>query len=121
MRRRSSAARSSDLTHDHPISFTYDAALATLKGSTLNDPTTALVDNGTTGALVILRAGTVASKTIATQMLFTKPGAGVQNQLECASCHEPHLQGVVTSAASNYPFLIKSNQNSNLCLTCHNK
>ncbi len=110
-----------DLTNDHPISFTYDAALATLKGSTLNDPTTALVDNGTTGALVILRAGTVASKTIATQMLFTKPGAGVQNQLECASCHEPHLQGVVTSAASNYPFLIKSNQNSNLCLTCHNK
>ena len=116
-----SADLGTDLTNDHPISFTFDAALATLKGSTLRDPTTALSDNGTTGALVILRAGTVASKTIATQMLFTKPGAGVQNQLECASCHEPHMQGDVASAASNYPFLIKSNQNSNLCLTCHNK
>jgi len=116
-----SATIGTDLTNDHPISFTYDAALATLKGTTLNDPTTALVDNGTSGALVILRAGTVASKTIATQMLFNKPGTTVQNQLECASCHEPHLQGVVADATSNYPFLIKSNQKSNLCLTCHNK
>ena len=116
-----SADIGTDLTNDHPISFTFDAALATLKGSTLRDPTTALTNVGTTGALVILRAGTTAANTIATQMLFTKPGAAVQNQLECASCHEPHIQGVVTSAASNYPFLIKSNQNSNLCLTCHNK
>lgn len=116
-----SADLGTDLTNDHPISFTFDTALATLKGVTLRDPSTALVDNGTSGALVILRAGTTGSQTIATQMLFTKPGAGVQNQLECASCHEPHMQGVVTSAASNYPFLIKSNQNSNLCLTCHNK
>ncbi len=116
-----SATIGTDLTNDHPISFTYDAALATLKGTTLNDPTTALTNVGTTGALVILRAGTLASNTIATQMLFNKPGTFVQNQLECASCHEPHQQGIVTSAASNYPFLIKSNQNSNLCLTCHNK
>jgi len=116
-----SATIGTDLTNDHPISFTFDAALATLKGTTLRDPTTALTNVGTTGALVILRAGTVAANTIATQMLFTKPGAAVQNQLECASCHEPHMQGTVTSAASNYPFLIKSNQNSNLCLTCHNK
>ena len=62
----------------------------------------------------------MASNTIATQMLFNKPGTTVQNQLECASCHEPHMQGDLT-LASNYPFLIKSNQNSNLCLTCHNK
>ncbi len=115
-----SATIGTDLTNDHPISFTFDAALATLKGSTLRDPTTALTNVGTTGALVILRAGNVAANTISSQMLFTKNGAGVQNQLECASCHEPHMQGDLT-AASNYPFLIKSNQNSNLCLTCHNK
>lgn len=115
-----SATIGTDLTNDHPVSFTYDAALATLKGTTLNDPTVAVTNAGTTGALVILRAGTVASNTIATQMLFNKPGTTVQNQLECASCHEPHMQGDLT-LASNYPFLIKSNQNSNLCLTCHNK
>lgn len=113
-----------DLTNDHPISFTYDAALATLKGSTLNDPTTTTTGTGTTGPLVIYRAGLPASggtDTIAAQMLFTKTGAGVPNQLECASCHEPHMHGDSAVATSNFPFLIKSNQNSNLCLTCHNK
>ncbi len=109
-----------DLTNDHPISFTYDAALATLKGTTLNDPTTTATNAGTTGALVILRAGTVAPNTIAAQMLFGGGGA-VPTQLECASCHEPHMQGDMSLATSNYPFLIKSNKGSNLCLTCHNK
>ena len=54
-------------------------------------------------------------------MLFTKPGAGTPDQLECASCHEPHMHGDSANAAGNFPFLIKSNQNSQLCLTCHNK
>ncbi len=119
----SSADLGTDLTNDHPISFTYNAALVTLKGTTLRDPTTNAPTAG--GAdLVIYRAGSVAAggpNTISGQMLFTKPGAGVADQLECASCHEPHMQGDLASATSNYPFLIKSNQNSYLCLTCHNK
>ncbi len=110
-----------DLTNDHPISFTYDTALATLKGATLRDPAAASSSDGNgTGNLVIYRAGGTTGS-IATQMLFVNPGANKTNQLECASCHEPHMQGDLASAASNYPFLIKSNQNSNLCLTCHNK
>lgn len=116
-----------DLTNDHPISFTFDAALYTLKGGAsaggLKDPAaTGGEDFGS--ALVIYRAGAPASggpNTIAGQMLFTKPGAGVADQVECASCHEPHMQGLNTDPAGNFPFLIKSNQNSNLCLTCHNK
>ena len=116
-----SANLTTDLTNDHPISFTYDAALASLKGITLNDPTITPTNTGTTGALVILRAGNLGpNNTIAAQMLFTKVGASAATQLECASCHEPHMQGDLT-AASNYPFLIKSNQGSKLCLTCHNK
>ncbi len=118
-----SADLGTDLTNDHPISFTYNAALVTLKGTTLRDPTTNAPTAG--GAdLVIYRAGSVAAggpNTISAQMLFTKPGAALPDQLECASCHEPHMQGAVGTAASNYPFLIKSNQNSYLCLTCHNK
>lgn len=113
-----------DLTNDHPISFTYNAALAALKGTTLNDPTTTTTNSGTTGNLVIYRAGDPANggvNTISAQMLFTKPGAGTPNQLECASCHEPHAHGDSAVATSNFPFLIKSNLNSNLCLTCHNK
>ena len=112
-----------DLTNDHPISFTYNAALATLKGTTLANPTTTVTGNGG-GTLIIYRAGDIAqggTDTIAAQMLFTKPGAGTPDQLECASCHEPHMHGDSANAAGNFPFLIKSNQNSRLCLTCHNK
>lgn len=110
------------LTDDHPISFTFDTALVTLKGGAANpgglkDPTVAGgADFGNT--LVIYRGGTT-NKTIQAQMLFTE-GTKV-NQLECASCHEPHTHGVSSSLTSNFPFLIKSNQASNLCFTCHNK
>jgi len=36
------------------------------------------------------------------------------NRVECASCHDPH-------DPTYRPFLRKSNQNSDLCLTCHIK
>ncbi len=51
----------SDLSDDHPISFTYNSALATDDGE-LNDPATLISTN------ITLR----------------------NNQLECISCHDPH-------------------------------
>jgi hypothetical protein len=119
-----SANLGTDLTNDHPISFAYNAALVTLKGNTLRDPTTTAPSTGGPDDLIIYRAGAVAAggpNTIAGQMLFTKPGAGVPDQLECASCHEPHRHGDETNAHDNFPFLIKSNYGSELCLTCHAK
>ncbi len=118
-----------DLTNEHPVSFTYDSALATLKnaGTTggaggLNDPSSSHTTVNGTGALIIYRGGGAAGGTadsIAAQMLFTE--GGKTNQLECGSCHEPHIHGTSAVVGSNFPFLIKSNQNSYLCLTCHNK
>jgi predicted CXXCH cytochrome family protein len=87
----------SDLSNDHPISFTYDAALSTADGE-LFDPTVALSGLGST---------------IQNDMLF---GAG-GDQLECASCHDVHNNGA--SGVSN--FLLLDNDGSALCLTCHNK
>jgi len=55
-----------DLSNDHPISFTYDVALATADGG-LFDPTTQAALGGT----------------IQSEMLFN-------DQLECASCHDVH-------------------------------
>ncbi len=87
-----------DLSNDHPISFTYDTALATADGE-LHDPTT--TDSG-------------LGAQIDDDMLFGT------NQLECASCHDVH-DGDATA------FLIKPNtvatggSASGLCLTCHNK
>ncbi len=81
-----------DLSNDHPISFTYDATLATTDGG-LFDPTT--TNSGLGG-------------TIADDMLSG-------GKLQCSSCHDVHNGSGVAK------LLVKSNANSALCLTCHNK
>ena len=80
-----------DLSNDHPISFTYDDDLATTDGGLFPPSTT---DSGLGG-------------TIAADMLFA-------GELQCASCHDVHNAGI------DY-LLVKSNVGSALCLTCHNK
>ncbi|MEI8280659.1 MAG: cytochrome c3 family protein [Bacteroidota bacterium] len=84
-----------DLRNDHPISFTYDQALATADGK-LYDPTVAL-------------SGLAGGGTIAHDML--EGGTKVQ----CNSCHDPH------NGAGVPHLLIKTNSGSQLCFTCHNK
>lgn len=81
-----------DLTNDHPVSFVYNTALATLDGS-LKDPATATTSLG---------------GTIATDML------DINGKVQCPSCHEVHDQTI-------YRFGKISNAGSALCLTCHNK
>lgn len=81
-----------DLGNDHPISITYDSALATTDGE-LSDPTTALSDLGST---------------IEQDMLFS-------SMMECSSCHDVH------NSAGVPDLLVKANTGSALCLTCHLK
>ena len=80
-----------DLSNDHPISFTYDSALAAADGG-LADPAT---------------AGSGLGGTIDADMLFA-------GNMECASCHDVHDNNIA-------PFLRVSNAASAMCLTCHNK
>lgn len=82
-----------DLKNDHPVSFTYDAALSAADPG-LRNPTTA------TG---------VGTGTINATMLFS-------GKLQCASCHDVHNTSGFTSG-----LLKKSNAASALCLTCHAK
>jgi len=81
-----------DLSNDHPISFDYTTALATLDGG-LYDPATTNSGLGST---------------IANDMLFG-------NKMQCASCHDVHNKYGVSK------LLKMDNTNSQLCLTCHNK
>ena len=81
-----------NLGDDHPISFTYDAALASSDGG-LFDPTT--TPSGLGG-------------TITNTMLYG-------NKMQCASCHDVH------NGAGIDGLLRKTNLASGLCLTCHNK
>ena len=80
------------LNNDHPISFTYNTALATADGG-LHNPSTK--NSGLGG-------------TINSDLLYG-------GKMQCASCHDPHNKGNFTS------MLRLSNANSALCLTCHNK
>ncbi len=82
------------LINDHPISFTYDAALAGVDLE-LYDPTAQASGLG---------------GTIQNDLLFA-------NQMECGSCHDVH--NTVCPACTD--LLVKSNAGSALCLTCHNK
>ena len=88
-----------NLTNDHPISFTYDTALATADG-TLHNPASATTDLGGTIEADLL-FGTAGSKT-----------------MECASCHDVH-NGTTAMAAGN--LLRIDNAGSDLCMTCHDK
>jgi predicted CXXCH cytochrome family protein len=81
-----------DLSNDHPISFTYNTALSGTDGE-LFDPS---VDTTSLGG------------TIAADMLFS-------DNMECASCHDVH------NANGNTALLLIDNASSALCLTCHDK
>jgi len=83
-----------DLSNDHPISFTYSATLASTDGG-LYDPTTQT-------------SGITTSGTIENDML-------VSDKVECSSCHDVH------NSTGLDDLLVKSNAASALCLTCHNK
>lgn len=83
-----------DLTNDHPVSFTYDAALATADGE-IYDPTS--TNSGLGG-------------TISADLL-------IGGKMECASCHDVHN----TVAVNGTKLLVKTNAGSALCLTCHAK
>jgi predicted CXXCH cytochrome family protein len=82
----------SSLSNDHPISITYDAALATSDGG-LQNPATALSGLG----------GTIAANML------------VSGKMQCSSCHDVH------NSAGVAHLLLKSNSGSALCLTCHKK
>lgn len=97
------AYRGTNLADDHPISFTYDTALANADGE-LFDPAT--TPSGLGG-------------TIANDILFN-------DRVECSSCHDVHVsRGDGTCMACHFPnrdaSLRKDNTGSALCLTCHDK
>lgn len=73
-----------DLTNDHPIGFDY--SLSTAADSDFN-----------------------AAPTVAEVQLF-----GVDGNVECASCHDPH-------DTTYPPFLVTSNTASAICTACHTK
>ena len=94
-----------DLSNDHPIGITYNAALVALDPG-LTNPATTNVTIGFAGT----NTGTIAAK-----MLFGASNA----TLECASCHDVHNSASGTAVSSK--LLRVSNVSSALCRVCHAK
>lgn len=115
-----------DLHTTHPVSFTYDSALAALDGG-LEDPAVYTIGSPKTNLTVSVApvpaswSGTsLSGKTIKDAMLF---GAG-KDQMECSSCHDVHkLEG--SSPSSGILVRVSGNdatgRGSTLCRTCHIK
>lgn len=88
-----------DLSNDHPIGFTYDAALVTL-------------DPGLRAVTTAVTIGTGNTGTIDTKMLFA-------GKMECNSCHDVHNSTAGTAVESK---LVRvTTTGSALCTTCHIK
>ena len=90
------AVGADELANDHPISFTYDSALA-IKDGGLFDPSSH--PSGLSG-------------TIQKDLL-------IADRVECSSCHDVH--NGPAAAAVNDNLLVITQVQSQLCLTCHNK
>jgi hypothetical protein len=102
-----------DLTNDHPISFTYDSAQAFRDGE-LRDP---------------------AAQTVVGERRRGghKPTLPLEdNQVECITCHDPHVRGTsgenikflrVNRFQKNSPPVVGAFNRANdiLCLACHDK
>lgn len=92
-----------DLSDDHPISFTYDTALATA------DP--GLLDPAATTVTIGLGGDKTNTGLVSDLMLPA-------DQVQCSSCHDVH-NGFVPPSEPD--LLIVTRQNSSICFTCHNK
>ena len=94
-----------DLTSDHPIGFDYETVGGTAATS------------GTGSDLEIFGSGASYGGG-ATTILDYLYNDGTDNYMTCATCHDPHNGSTDTT---NRFFLVASNANSDLCLSCHDK
>lgn len=122
---------STDLRNDHPISIQYagassfstakDIDFASASSSTVNGQTVWYIETGANGL-----TGANATGLDKTDLkLYTRGGSataqfndgitgGAQPFVECASCHDPHVEATTFLRLGN-------NNNSRVCLTCHTK
>jgi hypothetical protein len=107
-----------DLTHTHPISFTYDSLLA---GTGPNQDQ--FLYNPDTQPVLTPDSGTFNP---ANDMTIKGFLLAANHRVECSSCHDVHNQIGSPFSIANNPKLVKivgtqAGKGSLLCRSCHNK
>jgi len=92
-------------TDSHPVSITFDSAMAE-KDPSLYDPAVTQVTIGAGSEHT--RTGTIAEVLLA------------NGRVQCTSCHDVH-NNLVGVNANDQPFLKVTKAGSAICLTCHKK
>jgi len=126
------AALGADLTNDHPIGIEYCGGGITGTNSTVNgtckDSDFATPSTGTINSTQVFWVNTSVSADAGRQktdiILYTRDfssvgGDAVAPSVECASCHDPHVES--KDAATQVSFLRVSQAGSGVCLSCHTK
>jgi predicted CXXCH cytochrome family protein len=102
------------LGNHHPIGFDFDLVRAVDQGGIFGDASTQRT-GGIRDKATQLFGSTDPSNTIGSH-LYANAAIGSTAAMECGSCHSVHNTG-----NSGETLLWVSDQNSNLCLTCHDK
>lgn len=88
-----------DLTNDHPVNFTY---------------MTSYNEEEASGSNSLFHPGDNAGTGLGGPVLFN-------GTVQCASCHNPHIDYSASGNTAQTPFLRVAITGSTLCLKCHNK
>jgi len=91
------------LDDDHPISMNMQTSFTNFTGEYRDPAGAAATDPATLGV-----------------RFFGDSGAGVYN-VECSSCHNPHVDYLTAGNEAYAPFLVMPNTGSDLCYACHIK
>lgn len=119
-----------NLSNDHPISVTYTSTLVTRDGEMRAINPSTQKDTTTSGALVGVRTTGYKPKI----PLEATGGGSEKGQVQCASCHDPHLRETNEATVGKQKFLrlnrFQENASGNgtynqtndiICLACHDK
>ncbi|HLA35356.1 MAG TPA: hypothetical protein VJ001_10885 [Rhodocyclaceae bacterium] len=116
-----------DLTNDHPISITYDSTLAARDGE-MRTP-----DGNQQWGTVFGRRGIVNGTKYRPTLPLEPTGDSSAGQVQCTTCHDPHIKETDLTAEHNIKFLrgnrfqkaqptnAYSSTNDIICLACHDK
>jgi len=107
-----------DLTNDHPISLTYDTTLANMDGELRDPAAESHID--------------IRQPSVRPSVPLEATGPIGEGQLQCASCHDPHVVDAGTSAGQKFLRLNRFQQSTPAqgafsesqdiaCLGCHEK